>query len=1131
MFMIEDFIASYPDSNAPHLQTLLTNKRELNELAPPLVEPPPQRCEFYKHQELFKRLLMQYDKILLMDRTGSGKSISMINGAESIHRLILSVRTAIDAIPYINRAIFLVKGPILAEEFRQQLVYKGTCAGTYDVSIVLNAKTFTAEKSAITRTIKDWWLVDHFQTFANTIHNMTDEEIIENYSGSIVFIDESHYIKDINIQEAEAANKIKRTEQKEAKTNETGKHKKEFGNIYYEIHRFVHLIKRSKLVLTSATPMINDPDEIVAPLNLLNHLDLQIREDQFDWDTITLDQLYPYIAGKVSFIRELDTGIELNYYGTIPIATFIITDHLGRKLEIPFQNTIYFTQMSKFQSDVYNTVSGGNYEINKRSASCFVFKDGSYGGDFERNTRATATVTTETGKVRGKKTERKEYKQEYGLSGITRYVVSKIEDTFTATPEFSEYLLDFNNIKKSSSKYADILAKYSPTLASRTGTKYLDGSVFIYSALKSGSGAFILGLCLEHHGFERYTDTSSAFDRNTGQVKIAKGFRYAMITGETPDSRKSTILELFNSPENRHGEYIKILIGNETTQAGISLSNVINFDLIVADWHSAGVYQALSRILRATAYINLIQDYQGVRIPIHVFFHASLSNSSDYVQIPDLNNYLATHNFIYDQEHKSYTDGNITFTSVDLHLYMKSEDKNHHIKRIERMLVQTALNAQINYFRNHRDTDVNYTEICYYDTCDFEFSDPASALVPILPLTPETQWSNLKNPATDLSTFDIYYSEPLVGHIIELLIDIFRNDFTIYVQELLKLPQFVDFPEKYIWFAVNKILADKQILYNRFGEPSYLYTNADKIWISVKYPEDYETNLVDIYSQNYVSLNRVPLEDYVNSVDVKQREIAERMFIKFDEDDWNTLSLTLKVELFERAYALQLLNKQISTNLQNLITPFLSTVGTFRVNATTLSTIETEYKHWTEDLRKLVSTFRLSDDDKDVLNLESKDDQKVTVHWIYNRPDQRDKYTASMRLNKVSLNSPIRIFENNLWRKAQGFEQVVYSYLISEGIEKKLAPFKNNIYAFIDLEGNLRVIDDRPRDLLTSTSGSTKNRGKLTKPPRADLERQMIEAGFIFPEQGYSSEVDLQKLFEQWLQKNGKVFDYRKLNL
>jgi hypothetical protein len=1131
MFMIEDFIASYPDSNVPNLQTLLTNKRELNELAPPLVENPPARCEFYKHQELFKRLLMQYDKILLMDRTGTGKSISAINGSESIHRLILSVRTAMDAIPYISRAIFLVKGDILAEEFKQQLVYKGTCAGTYDVDIVLNAKTFTAEKSAITRTIKDWWLVDHFQHFANSLHGMTDEEIIEEYSGSIVFIDESHYIKDLNILEADAANKLKQAEQKEVNFTKNGKPKKEFGNIYYEFHRFLHLIKRSKTVLMSATPMINDPDEIVAPLNLLNPLDFQIREEQFNWNTITLDQLYPYIVGKVSFIRELDTGIQLNYYGTIPNATFIITDHLGRKLEIPFQTTIYFTQMSKFQSDAYNTVSGGNYEINKRNASCFIFPDSSYGGDFERNTRTTATITTETGKVRGKKTERKEYKQQYGQNGITKYVVSQTEDTFTATPEFSKYLSNYDNIKKSSSKYADILTKYSSTLASRTGTKYLEGSVFIYSALKSGSGAFVLGLCLEHHGFTRYIDTSSSFDRNTGQIKIAKGLRYAMITGETPNSRKATILELFNSPQNRYGEYIKILIGNETTQAGISLNNVINFDLIVADWHSAGVYQALSRILRATAYINLIQDYRGVRIPVRVFFHGSLSNSGDYIEINNLNNYLATNNFFYDQEHKNYTNGTTTFTSVDLYLYMKSEDKNHHIKRVERMLVQTALNAQINYFRNHRDTDINYTEICYYDTCDFEFSDPASALAPILPLTPETQWSNLKNPATDLSTFDIYYSEPLVNHIIELLIDIFRSDFTIYVQQLLKLPQFQDFPEKYIWFAVNKILAGKLVLYSRFGEPSYLYTNADKIWISSKYPEDYETDLTDIYSQNYVSLSRIPLEDYVDSVDVKQREIAERMFIKFDEDDWNTLSLTLKVELFERAYALEVLHRQNSTNLQKLINPFISTVGTFRVNAITLNTIETEFKHWTEDLRKLVSTFRLSDDDKDTLNLESKDDQKVTVHWIYNRPDQRDKYTASMRLNKISLNSPIRIFENGIFRKAQGFEQVVYSYLISEGIEKKLAPFKNTIYAFVDLEGNTRLMDDRPRDLMTSTSGSTKNRGKLGKPPKADMEKLMIDAGYPFPENGYSSEVDLQKLFEQWLQRNGRVFDYRKLNL
>ena len=228
--------------------------------------------------------------------------------------------------------------------------------------------------------------------------------------------------------------------------------------------------------------------------------------------------------------------------------------------------------MSKFQSDNYNNANRGNYEIDKRNASCFVFEDGSWGGDFDRNSRKTDTTLTATGKIRGKKpsnkTEEKEpikkKKQKDISGGITNYVRSTTKDSFEATENFSTYLHDFKNIINSSCKYADILHKYSPwhTKVQRKEKLPVQGSVFIYSSLKSGSGAFILGICLEHYGFSRYMDTSSAFNREDGQIKIEKAFRYAMITGETPNSRRSAILSLFNSWNNRHGEYIKILIGN-----------------------------------------------------------------------------------------------------------------------------------------------------------------------------------------------------------------------------------------------------------------------------------------------------------------------------------------------------------------------------------------------------------------------------------------------------------------------------------------------------------------------------------------------------------------------------------------
>ena len=358
-FRLEDFIASYPDVNTPNLQTLLTAKRELNELAPQLSEPPPGRCEFYKHQDLFKRIFLHYDVCLLVARTGTGKSLEMINLSESVHEKVSGIRSAMDSIPYIDKAIFLVKGDILAQEFKEQLVTKGTCAGTYDVDIVKNAKTSISRRTAITRTIKEWWEVYHFQSFANKLHKLSDKQIVDEYSGSIIFVDEAHYIKNLNVFNQG--------------TDEDHEPEKDTANVYTEFHRLFHLIKRSKKILATATPMINNPKELLAHLNLLLPLNMQIQEDQFNWDTIKLEELYPYIRDKISFVRELDTGIELSYRGKIPNILFDTIDHNGKEQQINFQTTIYFTQMSKFQSDNYNNSKRGNYEIDKRNESSFLF--------------------------------------------------------------------------------------------------------------------------------------------------------------------------------------------------------------------------------------------------------------------------------------------------------------------------------------------------------------------------------------------------------------------------------------------------------------------------------------------------------------------------------------------------------------------------------------------------------------------------------------------------------------------------------------------------------------------------------------------------------------------------------------
>ena len=74
-------------------------------------------------------------------------------------------------------------------------------------------------------------------------------------------------------------------------------------------------MKRSKIILGTATPMINDVNEIAPLMNLLLPADQQMPTN-WNYENVSLDQLEPFFRGKVSYVRGLDTGAQVIYEGS-----------------------------------------------------------------------------------------------------------------------------------------------------------------------------------------------------------------------------------------------------------------------------------------------------------------------------------------------------------------------------------------------------------------------------------------------------------------------------------------------------------------------------------------------------------------------------------------------------------------------------------------------------------------------------------------------------------------------------------------------------------------------------------------------------------------------------------------------
>jgi hypothetical protein len=1146
MFKLEDFIATYPDQNDPDIQAKLSAKRELNELAPDISEKLLKRGEYYKHQTLFYRIFKHYRRSLIIDETGTGKSCLVTKFAEELKNIFKEPQRVIDELPHINKVYFIVKGPNIEQELRNQIVFKCTPEGTYDTENVLFAETSKARENAITRELKEWYDIQKFQTLANTLSKKSDAQIIDEYSGSMFFIDEAHYLKSTYniIEDTEQGLEIKAKRAKKIIQNAEFEVKKEKGelpelaNIYDQIHRLTHLVKRSYIFIATATPMINEPKEIASIMNIINPLNMQMSHNQFNWNTVTLEQLEPYFRGKISYVRSLDTGIKLNevgetskiYFpllGPIPNSIENKIQELGIKEEktegkeenfIKSQMIIHNTVMESFQEKGYNeaynkkhldkkgTFVKNSFYIDQLSASNFIFPDGSWGGDFKEK------IVTEGTNVRVLQHE----------TGISKYVTSEHKDEFTATPEFKKYLSDLKNIKKSSCKYYDIIKRY-------TGKNANVGSAFIYGDIKSGSGLFVLSLCLEAHGFVRFTNNTSSFIYSANEKKyilkpeIKKTQRYALITGDTPPSRRRAILELFNSYENRYGEYIKLLLGSEVTQAGINFSNVLNFELVTSEWHMSAIYQALSRILRSTSHEVLLNELlardPNAKLIVNIYRH-SANTRNQY------NNFL-NKRFEYENIQGS---GEL---STDEYLYMISEDKDIRIKRIMKMLIQCSVNCIINYTRNHRVTDIDYSPTCFYDRCSYKCLDADAKLPRIVPLNKNNRWDNLSSEYIDTSTFDLYYTDELVDYLTGEIRGVIKKRGIVSVEELSMM--YPKIPLRYFIITLNAI-AKKRILFeNGIGILGYLQVINNIVFFIIagneiqeqseqsKQTEGNDKNndfLQSYYSNNFiytVDPNENQFMNYMikNNVSTAGAEVNTIFESNSEEEIINSfeqLPIQQQSDLLEKAIIQNESKVDNNKNLQILYNKYKYIIYRFNEPTAAITEADNFYKHL-----KLVGRKDISKEFSKVVpgfNYEESKENPVIIHALYNIHGDNTNYRSAITYKKII--EKLRLYNINIgiWKDLSSSinvpEYYVYKYLIEELINKK----QNQINSNFNIYGILINDVFKIKDSTTEKEGAKLNKNNLVNRGRTCTSYGKDELINIFYKLGYELDFYLNGLNE-----------------
>lgn len=290
----EEFIKEKYDQKDPYIQEIIERSSEL------LLS---SNKRFFKHQNFIHNLIKQYDKLFLYHETGTGKTCSALGAAENFKQYYENDKLAINYInndpDYLRRTYVLVSGETLVDEFRTQLVC--VCSDIYLKSLQ-DANKYS--NRYINILIKKYYSIRGYESFVSRSLDRFMKSSLEptgdsyrqfihqNYDNTFFIIDEVHNLRMDNFTPLPFDRFINNLRIRTAAPDKTF--------IYSHIYNILHTAKNIKVMLLSATPMINSTIDLASTFNLINPMNLQLPYEEI---TMTYSEIEPYFRGLISYVE------------------------------------------------------------------------------------------------------------------------------------------------------------------------------------------------------------------------------------------------------------------------------------------------------------------------------------------------------------------------------------------------------------------------------------------------------------------------------------------------------------------------------------------------------------------------------------------------------------------------------------------------------------------------------------------------------------------------------------------------------------------------------------------------------------------------------------------------------------
>ena len=529
-----------------------------------------------------------YRSLLLYHGVGVGKTCSAITLAESF---LIPHNT------FQEPKIWVIMPHALKGSFKNQIFdidnhtfenLANQCTGDTYIKLLNISKTSFADHNKlllnIKKLIKTRYRLFTYDAFTKFVQGENAGKIVKD---KIIIVDEAHNIRSTN---------------------------KEDKDVLIALKQVLRNGVNNRLVLLSATPMYNEPrdildlfelmllndkrfDMIESHKNIFENLSLKIDDKVLAFIKQLSSTYVSYLKGKNPFTFALKLGPR--YSGIKTLDSVPLIDPFDKRIPDSDKNWI-----KNIEDGVVPSILG---ESQKDYIESLEELDES---NIFNNLQPMNIV----------------YDTDIGKSGFYTFF-SKAKET---DPLCVRYNKKYTNALMPDENH---LGKYSGKLLSICNyIKNSQGIVIIYSRYIY-SGILPLAICLEHLGYSREGTNNilekSDVVRDYPKYDGIKNPKYCIISSENRDIMGSTsmdgLIQKINNPANKDGSLVKVILITPVASEGLSFFNAREIHLIEPWYHFNKAVQIIGRGIRNCRHQQLPFEEKNVT----VFMHASISNDKN----------------------------------------------------------------------------------------------------------------------------------------------------------------------------------------------------------------------------------------------------------------------------------------------------------------------------------------------------------------------------------------------------------------------------------------------------------------------------------------------------------------------